>query len=170
MKCEICGKNEANVHIQQMMGSEVFELHLCDACANKRGISENENKIDISISQLLTGLVDIKEEANDDTVRQVCPHCGKKFEDFRKDGRLGCAECYNSFHQEISQLLMNIAGSRQHKGKYPKKLKAYKTILIDKESVKQKLQKAIENEDYEAAAVLRDRIREMDTVIGDSNE
>lgn len=170
MKCEICSEHEAVVHIQQIIGSEVFELHLCDACAKQRGITSSDDAIELSISELLTGLVDVKEVSEEDVDKQVCPQCGKTFEEFRKDGRLGCTECYNSFHSEISQLLNNVSGHQQHNGKFPAKLKAYKTILIDKETMKQKLKKAIEEEDYEAAALIRDRIRELDHAIGEKSE
>jgi protein arginine kinase activator len=169
MKCEICEENEAVVHIQQMIGSEVFEMHLCEACAKEKGIESSEDKIELSLSELLTGLVDLTDVSEKEKTRQVCPQCGKTFDEFRKDGKLGCAECYNSFHNEISQLLTNVSGNQQHKGKFPAKLKAYKTIIIDKEAMKQKLQKAIEDEDYESAAVLRDRIRELDHVIEENN-
>ena len=170
MKCEICGQNEAAVHIQQIIGSEIYELHICDECAKKRGISSEEDKIELSVSELLTGLVDVKDASEEEAVKPVCPGCGKKFEEFRKDGKLGCMECYNAFHFEINQLLTNLTGNPKHKGKFPSKLNAYNAILIAKEEVKHKLHQAIAEEDYETAAALRDKIRELDVSIEDTNE
>jgi len=170
MMCEICGENEAVVHIQQIIGDDVFELHLCEDCAHQKGISTNDDKIELSISEILTGLLDREEITEKNLKKRKCAKCGKKYEDFKKEGKVGCIECYNTFHAEIRSLVKNICGTVRHNGKYPTKLKMYKTLLIDKEQIKQRLRDAIKKENYEEAACLRDRILEIERASGEKND
>jgi protein arginine kinase activator len=163
-KCEICGKNDSMIHVQQIMGSEIIELHLCEECAEKKGISGSGSKIELSISELLNGLLDFSASGEKGVQDAVCPVCGLEYADFQKSGRLGCTECAHTFRKEIRRILQGISGTTIHKGKYPKKLKTYKTILIDREHMKQKLKEAVINEDYETAAVLRDKIYDLESL------
>ena len=82
------------------------------------------------------------------------------YDDFRKVGRLGCADCYPTFKRSLGSLLKRIHGSPIHVGKSPVRLikpsKIAKTELLD---LKKKLERAIEHEEFEEAARLRDQIR-----------
>lgn len=161
-KCEICHEEDAVIHVQQIMGNEVIDLHLCEKCAHEKGIISKSDSLELSLSELLTGLLDTKGAAENIKKRNVCSNCGMKYEEFRKDGRVGCSECYNSFHEAVLSILSNFTPNPRHKGKFPKKLLAYKKLLVDKEQMKEKLQEAIEKEDYETAADIRDRISELE--------
>ncbi len=169
MKCDGCGQKDAVIHIQQIMGSEILELHLCEACAHERGISSKEDKIELSLSSLLNGLIDDELSPKKVEEKKVCPRCEKKYSDFKQDGVLGCSDCYTVFRREISTLLNKMTGTSQHKGKYPKRLKTYKTFFIDREGLKHKLKIAIEHEEYEKAALLRDKIRELEQTVGEGD-
>lgn len=169
-KCELCGKNDAVIHVQQIMGSEIIDLHLCSYCANDRGITLEEDSFDLSISELLTGLLNITSEVKSNIEKKSCSRCGLTYKEFKKDGKLGCPECARAFRGEIYTILENIAGTHQHSGRYPAKLKEFKRLLIDKEQIKQKMQEAIQNEDYESAAVLRDKIHDLEKTSEKSNE
>ena len=162
MKCEMCGKNEATVHVRQIMGNKSVDLHLCAECAAKSGISDQDQTIDLSVSQLLTGLMDVGETISEDDGAAMCPVCGLTVKEFRKTGKVGCPECYGFFRQDILGMLENVSGGSRHRGKLPKKLKTYKTLMVDKQILKQQLKEAVEREDYEAAAALRDRIRSFE--------
>ncbi len=159
MKCELCKKNDAVIHIQQIVGKENKEIHLCEKCAHKNGISSNSDKIELSLNELLNGLVDLSPRPRSE---DSCPACGTRLKDFRKNGLVGCPECYSAFREEIAGYLEDFAGKVKHTGKYPKRLKAYKALLVDKEILKKRLQEAVDNEDYEAAASLRDRISSLE--------
>ena len=103
MKCEICGARKAVIHIQQVIGKERVDLHLCEECALERGISGEGEHVELSISNMLNGLLDIrdlKERKN-----TVCPQCGSTWESIQKREKLGCAECYTTFSREIHFLL-----------------------------------------------------------------
>ena len=161
-KCEICKERDAVIHVQQIMGNEIIDLHLCEVCAHEKGIISKNESIELSLSELLTGLLDANSPLTDKKNLDQCPNCGMTYQDFRKEGKVGCAECYNSFHEAIMSILSNITAAPRHRGKYPKKLLAYKKLLVDKEQLKEKLQRAIQEEDYETAADLRDRINELE--------
>ena len=162
MKCDLCGADNATVHVQQIKGSEGVELHLCDTCAASKGITTGEDRVDFSISSLLTGLVDVKALAETSTSRKSCPRCGLTLAKFKKIGKLGCNECYMVFASEVRKVVGKMFGRTRHTGKYPKRLMAYKAFLIDLERLKKMLEKAVKAENYEEAAKLRDQIKDLE--------
>jgi len=163
MNCDLCGQEEAVIHIQQISGSDEVELHLCEKCAALKGITAGEDKVDFSITNLLTGLVDVKGISNESSSKKVCPRCGLTVQRFKKNGSLGCNECYTVFRKEISRIIEKMFGRTRHTGKYPKRLMAYKTFLIDIEDLKRRLDRAVKDEKYEEAARLRDQIKELES-------
>jgi len=170
MKCDVCGNNDAVIHVKQIMGDQIKELHLCTDCAGEKGISGEEDLIELSLSQLLTGLIDLTDKYSGNEQRNVCPVCGTTVKDFRKNAAVGCADCYNVFNKEIESYLENTAGQVQHTGKLPEKVVTLKTLLVDKESLREKLESAISEENYEQAAILRDRIKIIEKRAGVGDE
>lgn len=170
MKCDICGAKEAVIHVKQIAGEKISELHLCADCANDKGISGEEDIIELSLSQLLTSLIDLTDRYAEREDKNICGTCGTTIKDFRKNAAVGCADCYNTFSREIESYLENTAGQVQHVGKLPEKVGTLKTLLIDKESLREKLEHAIENENYEQAAILRDRIKIIEKRAGVEDE
>jgi protein arginine kinase activator len=167
MTCEICCINEAVFHIKQIVGKEEIELHLCQSCAAVRGINTSNENADFSISHLLTNLMDIRSNLKKSQGRAVCSKCGYTFDKFKKTGYFGCSECFSVFSKQIRVLMHKMFGSIQHKGKYPIKLQAYKMFMDDINTLRLKLEEALTNEDYEEAAVLRDKIKQMQEKVGD---
>ncbi|ORC34447.1 hypothetical protein B4O97_12455 [Marispirochaeta aestuarii] len=163
MKCELCNENDAVIHIQQIVGNEAKEIHLCEKCAHENGISSNSDKIELSLNELLNGLIDFSSRPRR---QDTCPTCGGRLKDFRKSGMVGCADCYTTFRDEIVSYLEESVGTVKHAGKYPKKLQAYKTLLVDKEILKKRLEEAVAGEDYETAAGIRDRIQSIEAAEG----
>ena len=158
MLCDICGSEEASLHIRQVSEGETVELALCARCAAVRGISAGEGPA-FSVSDLLTGLIDVKRRVP--ARRRICPRCGQTLENLKKRSRVGCTECYVVFGREIRGLLGRLHGKALHRGKLPRRLATYKTLLIDVESLKRRLKSAVRSEDYEEAARIRDRIAEL---------
>jgi protein arginine kinase activator len=161
MKCEICGARKAVIHIQQVIGKERVDLHMCEECALERGISGEGEHVELSISNMLNGLLDVRnlKEKKD----AVCPQCGSDWQSIRKREKLGCAECYATFSREIHFLLEKMGAQAVHRGKLPRALNTYKRYLVDVVKLKQGLKEAIKREDYEKAARIRDRIRELES-------
>ncbi|MBN1836210.1 MAG: UvrB/UvrC motif-containing protein [Spirochaetales bacterium] len=166
MKCEICGAREAVIHIQQVIGKERVDLHLCEECAVERGITSTQDRIELSISNLINGLVEVRKKKKP-AANLVCPGCGSAWEAVNRREKMGCPECYTTFHREIRQALRRALGKAQHRGRLPRRLSTYKTFLVDMVKLKEGLDDALKREDYEKAARLRDRIRELESRAGE---
>jgi len=116
------------------------------------------------LADLLAGLSDFGKHVKEvEKVKLKCKNCGLTYDDFRKFGRLGCSQCYEAFKTHLSTLLKKIHGSNQHVGKTPAKLPTTKRKKIeDLQELKKQMIEAIQMEDFEKAANLRDKIRDLE--------
>jgi len=170
MLCDDCKKNEATIHFTQILDNKVTKSHLCQECAKEKGLffpSLDEALFEgphLALASLLAGLSDIGAPyaLEKPKLARKCPNCKATYDDFRESGRLGCSECYRTFEKELVPLLRRLHGSVQHTGKVPLKKvgvgKKGKEIM----ELRRELQKAIDKEEYEKAAVIRDRIKELE--------
>ncbi|MBI4355702.1 MAG: UvrB/UvrC motif-containing protein [Candidatus Omnitrophica bacterium] len=161
MTCDVCKQGQATVHLTEIVDDQMTELHLCEECASQKGAQMESH---FGLADLLAGLADFgKQLETEEVAGQKCANCALTFEDFRKVGRLGCSECYTTFHRSLATLLKRIHGSTHHLGKSPMKT-ATRTPKVKSELVelKRKLQEAIDVEEFETAARLRDQIRELE--------
>ena len=166
MKCDNCNKQPATVHLTEIKGGKKIEKHLCEQCA-----AQNEGvpiKSHTPINELLTNFVMAHSGLQKD-LGQACEACGITWAEFRQKGLFGCANDYTTFEKDLTPLLQRAHESAtHHTGKVPTRAggttggvpKKRKTIDVAK--LKKELQRAIENEDYERAAQLRDAIREAE--------
>jgi len=160
LRCQICKKETAVIHIEQIMGNRRVDLHLCDGCAQEHGINTVDNKIEVSIPDLLIGLVARGKERN--AMPAKCTQCGRSWQEIKKEQKVGCSECYALFNRPIRSFLNKNRQDSGHQGKYPRRLLPYKTFLVDVLKLKEELQAAVKCEDYETAASLRDRIQKLE--------
>ena len=168
MLCDICGKVQATVHLTEIIDGQMAELHLCEDCARKKSIQMEQQ---FGLADLLAGLADFGEKFGKiDEVRLKCSNCGLTYEGFRKTGRLGCSQCYNSFRQYLASLLKKIHGSNRHLGKAPVKLSRTIRKKSELQELKNKLQRAIQLEEFEEAVILRDKIKELEKKEKKKNE
>ncbi len=168
MRCEICGKKQAVIHIQQVIGRDKVDIHLCEGCARKRGISTGGDKVEVSVGNLISGLVKMKSKK--EPAGRSCLRCGTTWDQVQSRRRLGCSECYTVFSKEIlSMLAGGEQKNRSYPGKYPRRLAHFKTYLVDVLKLKEGLKDALRREDYEAAARLRDRIKEIEDPPGEAD-
>jgi len=161
MLCDICKKNQATVHLTEIVDEQMTELHLCEQCAKQKSVQMEQQ---FGLADLLAGLTDLGKQAKED-IGQIslrCPNCGLTYEDFRKAGRLGCGKCYVTFKKYLSSLLKKIHGSNQHLGKTPAKVSKTVKVKSELQDLKDKLQNAVLAEEFEEAARLRDKIRELE--------
>lgn len=156
MKCDICGIKEAILFVRQVSSQNTVELHLCAECAKKRGISTNNEKIEMSLGNLLSGLID---KQNLPTKNRVCEVCGQSLADIIKYKKAGCPECYTTFTTEISEAMQKEGIEGPYTGSMPNQLLHFRSPISDKLRLQNKLDDAIAREDYEKAAVYRDRLR-----------
>jgi protein arginine kinase activator len=162
MKCEVCGLKEAVIHIRQVFPSGVQEVHVCEECAQEKGFSRDreEETPELSISNLLSGLVEFREPRGE-VSRESCPRCGLTVQEFRKRGKLGCSECFPAFAVDVRAALSQMTGRTHHTGKFPRRLSTEPEVAADRDRLRAALKDALEGEEYEKAALLRDRIKEL---------
>jgi protein arginine kinase activator len=159
MVCDICGKNQATVHLTEIIDDQTNELHLCEECAHKKSTQMEQQ---FGLSDLLAGLTEFQKPSEvKEAISLKCPGCGLSFKDFKKIGRLGCSMCYSTFKKYLATLLKRIHGSNVHHGKVPLSVAKAAKEPGGVEELRSKLHKAIDSEQYEEAARLRDQIRQM---------
>jgi len=158
-KCQRCKKRPATVHETIIVNHELQEKHLCAQCAAEEGqTAEPEFPIDKMIKKFVLSQANAEEMA-----RLTCLECGMTFMQFRSSGLLGCPNDYDVFKVPLSGLLERAHGQRmQHVGKVPgrkgNKVKRQHELMRSK----QDLEEAVQSEDYERAAVLRDKIATLE--------
>ena len=159
MKCDICGSNNAVIHIQQIYEGSEINIKICEKCAHEKGLTLDNREIGKSLKVLLSNFEQIKSILNSKNEKRKCPVCGTELKVFKKKYEAGCPECYKEFEDYLKGFFKNTTGSSVHTGKNPGKV----ALMIRKKQNRAKLEKeletAIRSEDYEKAAVLRDRIR-----------
>jgi protein arginine kinase activator len=169
MLCDICSKNQATVHLTEIVDEQMTELHLCEECAKQKSVQMEQQ---FGLSDLLGGLADFGKHIEGKEPSKIkCPNCNLSYEDFKKIGRLGCSNCYSAFIRYLTPLLKRIHGSALHTGKSPQgesvAVKAFraseaKQPELSLEDLKNKLTDAIKSENFEEAAILRDKIKALE--------
>lgn len=158
MLCDLCNKNIATVHLTEVLNDKVTEMHICQSCAKSK---TEELKEQLNISDLLGSLADSAGVTKEDSFIK-CQFCGFTYADFKKKGRLGCGVCYNSFRMQLVPLLRKINGTVHHRGKSPLQRNVKVSIETKIRELREKLERAINLEEYEAAAKLRDEVKRLE--------
>ena len=158
MLCDICKQNVATVHLTQMVEGKTKKVDLCETCSKEKGVDDPTG---FSLADLLLGLGAAQEMAQAGAGSDLkCPACGFTQADFKKTGRLGCADCYTTFAEGLEGLLKSMHKGTRHVGKVPEFLRQSKDLSDRLKALQKKLSKAIEEEDFEGAAILRDEIKQ----------
>lgn len=164
MQCQICDKKEAIVHHTKVVNNEMQVQHLCHGCALDQGIDASAPQ---ASAPLVDFLAQIGKGIADDPATGGCPSCGMTQAQLKQLGRLGCAECYSHFDQHLRNLLRRLHGGTHHVGKVstgPDSDELDRKAQL--QSLRRSLQRAVEAEDFEHAAALRDQIRRLETTEG----
>lgn len=167
MICNICGTQEATIHLTEIVNSQMMEIHLCEACAQEKG---TDFKTHFNLADFLSGLSDTTKAAKNAPAAKKpsarCPECGMTYDEFAKSGRLGCAECYEAFSKLLIPLIKRIQRSLTHAGKRPTGEKPLqKGVAHDLKILHERLAKSIRQEEFEEAARIRDEIRQFEEKI-----
>lgn len=187
MLCEKCKQREAIVHKQAVVNGVSRSEHLCSVCAANEGNNWIDN-IDSFFSndffseeimsdwfQPFFKVIGTSKSVVPQPKRKEnnCPRCGMTWIEFQQYGLLGCSECYNHFNEQLPPLLRRLYGQSEHFGKKPyndgdkavvfvSEVENYLTGLSEKEKLQQVMQKAIDDENFEEAARLRDDIKALE--------
>jgi protein arginine kinase activator len=162
--CEQCGTRPSSVHLTQIVDGEVTTLHLCEVCAEEKGVQTSASVGDLPLAGLLGGLgKDAAAALVSGPDAGTCPACGAGLQDFRDTGRLGCAHCYETFETQLRDLLRRVHGSSHHAGEvYMSPATASADRPQQLAHLRDQLQRAVEAENFELCAELRDRIRALE--------
>ena len=161
MQCDRCSERPASVHLTQIVNNSVTTVHLCDQCAAGKGVQTSASVAKFPLSDFLAsmgkgggGEVTVGDDA------ALCDFCQGTLSDFRETGRLGCPHCYESFGQHLRDLLRRLHGSNQHVGEQYESAQSTPQRPESKiGTLRDQLRKAVEVENFELAAELRDKIR-----------
>lgn len=163
MQCDECGQNEAILHLTQIVDNQMSTKHLCEKCAAEKGVESGQAPVPFELTDFL-GKVGRGEAGTP----PPCSFCGLQFDEFRKTGRLGCPQCYESFEVSLKSLLRRLHGGVQHLGKVylpPDPSQAQRTERLA--GLRRKLNRAVESEDFERAAEIRDEIQALEAAGSD---
>jgi protein arginine kinase activator len=167
MLCQDCKKREAQVHLTQIVNNEKTSLSLCRECAAARGFHSPLENAPFPLAEILSGLAvhNPALKGSEPKSNLVCESCGMTFDEFAKQGRFSCGNCYKAFRGRIEMIMRKIHGSSLHRGRSP----VYEAIKTDdtntvvpvqeEERLETELKKAIDSEDFERAAEIRDKLR-----------
>ena len=155
MLCENCHENPASIHVTKIVNGHREELSLCEACAKKLNLPLKS----LSIQELLGGMLGGAQPVASEPDLGSCPACGFEYKAIQKDGRLGCPECYRTFREPLTQVLRGIHGSTAHQGKVPRRAQSALHEQRKLEALRREMSKAVQEENFERAAQLRDEIR-----------
>ncbi|MBQ3969839.1 MAG: UvrB/UvrC motif-containing protein [Clostridia bacterium] len=173
MLCQSCKNKQATTHIKSIVNGELTEMNLCSECAAKNGYG-NVFEHFFDIGSLMSGFMG---EPSSLAVETHCPNCGVTFAQISKGGRVGCAKCYDVFYDRLLPSIKRIHGNTVHTGKRLRKpqLQSGSAAVSEAEPAKQpskldilneKLKTAIEKQEFEQAAKLRDEINEIKNSMG----
>ena len=165
MLCCICKEKEAKVHLTQIVNDKMQKVDLCEQCSKEKGVNDPAG---FSLADLLLGLGASQEMEQGSGGPDVkCSHCGFSQTDFKKAGRLGCSECYTTFAEGLEGLLKSMHKGTKHIGKIPHQLQQSRDLSEKLKSLQKKLEKAVADEDFEQAAVVRDEMKTTKERMGD---
>ncbi|WP_066715570.1 UvrB/UvrC motif-containing protein [Clostridium sp. Marseille-P299] len=169
MLCDVCNKREAKIYYTEIVNGKKKEQHLCEECAAEHTSFKIKNPItnqEFTIGGLLSGILesystsDNKEESSSEV---TCIKCGLKYSEFLNHGKFGCAGCYHSFGKMLPKSFRSIHGAELHTGKRPKgyisETNRIVNSLSEYEKLSIQLQRAIEQEEFEEAAKIRDAMK-----------
>lgn len=162
MLCDVCRERDATVTLTHAVKGDVSVLHLCQQCAAERGI---ETTVTTPLKNLIGDyLPAVQHQAALAQAEALqCTFCGMALRDFRQTGRLGCAHCYGTFEQSLRELLRRVHGNARHSGRQyeppPPEVVMGSSPLGE---LRDRLRRAISNEEFELAAVIRDQIKGME--------
>ena len=161
--CDNCGSKPATVNLTQIENNEMSSYHLCEDCAAEKGLEATTEPSSSPLPDFLAQIGDEPREEEDSD--NECSFCGLTFAAFRETGRLGCPHCYETFEAHLRRLLRRVHGGTKHVGKiYLPPDPTVSEIEKQMEGLRRRLNRAVEAEDFERAAELRDQIRSLEPV------
>ena len=171
MLCQNCGKREATTHIKRVVNGETSESHLCAECAASLGYADVFGGFGLSFGDLLGGFLSDAAPQSQIAASGRCSKCGSSWNDIVREGKVGCSDCYRTFYDRLLPTLQRIHGRIRHTGKVsgsagthaPVQEKTEEELREEKiAQLRQKMNDAVAEQNFEQAAKLRDEIRGLE--------
>lgn len=159
MLCQSCEKRKATTHIKTILNGELKEYNLCPECAAKLGYDSFFGNVGFDLDKLFGSFM---EGTGFEKNTKRCPACGAGFDDIARSGKVGCANCYNVFYEELLPSIQRIHGRTHHTGKLAHSAGTEVKIKSEIAKCKYELEQAVKAQEFEKAAELRDKIRELE--------
>ncbi len=159
MLCQSCEKKQANTHIKTILNGELKEYDLCSECAKKLGYGSVFGGFGFDLDKLFGSFMDGIAAPK---TKKRCQCCGSSFEDIAKSGKVGCAECYDTFYEELLPSVQRIHGRTSHMGKLAHSAGTEVKLKNEIAKCRAELEQAIKAQEFERAAELRDKIIELE--------
>ncbi len=159
MLCQSCEKRQATTHIKTILNGELKEFNLCNECASKLGYGSFFGNFGFDLDKLFGSFL---EDHSGERNSKRCSFCGSSFEDIAKSGKIGCAHCYEEFYEDLLPSIRRIHGRTSHTGKLARSAGTEVRIRTEIMRCRSELEKAIKTQEFEKAAELRDRIKELE--------
>lgn len=164
MICSICKDRVATINLKEIINNEVTDLNLCKECFELR----EQRGPGSSVESIGKALDSLEKYANKDAAGasspRICPRCDTTEEQVRAKGRLGCGECYRTFATTLRPILTKVHGSTEHRGKSPHHVVETTDRKTELRRLHEDLQQAVQSENYERAAKLRDKIKQFESM------
>ena len=158
MLCQQCKKQTATVHLTDLLKGEKRERHFCEECATTEGVTVKQH---VNINEVLNKFLASQSEVQAQSKTQ-CPECGMTFAEFRSQGLLGCPHDYDEFGEALAGVIERAQeGYTHHTGKTPGQAVELDPAQRERRRLQRELREAVEGEDYERAARLRDQLEEL---------
>lgn len=168
MVCNVCGQNEATIHLTEILNNQMVEVHLCENCAEQKGA---DFKSHFDFNKLLASLADFDAELRPEHLSKlICKDCGMSYEEFGRTGRLGCANCYGAFEKLLLPLVKRVQRDVRHVGKVPAKAPGEVKRVLELRELQERLRKSIQEETFEEAARIRDQIQQLEEKMKKGNK
>lgn len=160
VKCDRCKVNPATIQVTTVQDGKKVQSFLCSQCAAETSHSHVSNPFD----DFFKSILDVpKSSEYQKVINQVtCPMCKTTYNEFKKNGKAGCGHCYKVFEDSMAYILKQIHGTTDHVGKLPEVAGEAMKKKKNLQTLKQRLQEAIQTEAFEEAAQLRDEIRALE--------
>lgn len=174
MLCQKCHKKTASIFISSIINGQESKTYLCSDCAKDyplfnlnldepfsiKDLMENFNIEEIKPKEYSNKQLSLKEDTLDEHIE--CSNCHSTYYEYSQTGKLGCSNCYKDFHRKLKPILKNIYGYTEYIGKIPKSDNNHIYISNEIKILKEDLNRAVDKEEYEKAANIRDKIRELE--------
>ncbi|EMX5418551.1 UvrB/UvrC motif-containing protein [Listeria innocua] len=165
MICQKCGENKAIIALQQLNeAGKVESLYLCENCATKEALASEKDLVKAmdTFSEVALDFLTLLQKEESAQKKVVCENCNLSFEEFLQTNRVGCAQCYSAFEEQLVPIIGRVQnGYKKHIGKVPVEIERAEDVQNEINRLQDKLADLVKNEEFEEAAIIRDEIRTL---------